>query len=176
MIQYQCDHWDGRFFALCTFVGSWSEDRSRQVGSVIVGPGKEILATGYNGLPRRVRVLPEARHSHEGGEKYLWFEHAERNAVYNMARIGVPTVGCRMYVDTFPCADCARAVIQAGIIELNTFLPDMNDATFARHYSAAEIMLAEAGVSLRLFRRDDVRLKEIVERFFATASTVTRNL
>jgi dCMP deaminase len=165
MIQHLCDDWDARFFALCTFLGAWSEDRSRQVGSVVVGPGNEIRATGYNGLPRKVLAHFEARYSHEDAEKYLWFEHAERNAIYNMARAGVSALGCRMYVDAFPCADCARAIIQSGIVELNSFPPDMTDKTFARHYTAAEAMFSESGISLRLFQRDDARLRQILEHF-----------
>lgn len=165
MIYHSCDHWDARFFAMCRLLGSWSEDRSRQVGSVVVGPGNEIRATGYNGLPRKVAAHVETRHSRENGEKYFWFEHAERNAIYNMARAGVSALGCRMYVDTFPCADCARAVIQSGIAQLNSFPPDMSDATFARHYKVAETMFREAGVELKTFRRDDPRLQESWERF-----------
>jgi dCMP deaminase len=102
------------------------------VGSVIVGSGNEIRGTGYNGLPRKVSAHHEARHSRENGEKYLWFEHAERNAIYNMARTGVSTLGCRIYVDNFPCADCARAIIQSGLVQLNSFTPDVMDANFAK--------------------------------------------
>ena len=171
MIHHQCNQWDARFFGVCAFVGSWSEDRSRQVGSVIVGPGNEIRATGYNGMPRGVTANLEARHSREGGEKYLWFEHAERNAIYNMARAGVSALRCRIYVDAFPCADCARGIIQSGIAELNTFAPDMSDPTFSRHYTAAAAMLAEAGVAVKLFRRDDPALKEVMERFVNAAGT-----
>lgn len=154
MIQ-QCTRWDARFFLLCASIGAWSEDSSRKVGCVVVGPNNEVRGTGYNGLPRKVSASPRERHSREGGEKYFWFEHAERNAIYNMARAGAPTVGCRMYVDTFPCADCARAIIQSGIVELNTFSPDFTDSNFARHYEVAQTMFAEASISLRIFRRDD---------------------
>ncbi|KRQ99337.1 hypothetical protein CP49_11990 [Bradyrhizobium valentinum] len=162
---HQCDSWDARFFLLCTLLSSWSEDRSRQVGSVIVGSGNTILGTGYNGLPRKVSADYEARHSRENGEKYLWFEHAERNAIYNMARAGVSTVGCRMYVNNFPCADCARAIVQSGIVQLNSFTPNMMDANFARHYSVAETMLFESGVEVRLFQKEDASLAEARKRF-----------
>jgi dCMP deaminase len=168
MIYHHCDYWDARFFALCTLLGSWSEDRSRQVGSIVVGPGNEIRATGYNGLPRKVSAHPETRHSRREGEKYLWFEHAERNAIYNMARSGTTSTGCRMYVDSFPCADCSRAIIQTGIVELNSFPPDMEDPTFARHYVAAETMLSESGVAVRLFGRDDPCLRQALEQFAAS--------
>jgi dCMP deaminase len=156
---HQCDIWDARLFVLCAVLGAWSEDRSRKVGSVVVGPGNEIRGAGYNGLPRGVFAQPDERHSREGGEKYLWFEHAERNAIYNMARAGVSAVGCRMYVDTFPCADCARGVIQSGIVEINSFEPDMRDAYFSRHYVVAQTMFAESGVVLKVFQKDDPVLK-----------------
>ena len=63
----------------------------------------------------------------------------------------------------FPCADCARAIIQSGISQLNSFAPDMNDARFARHYRAAETMLLEAGVDVRLFHKEDVSIAEAMK-------------
>ena len=55
----------------------------------------------------------------EKPEKYFWFEHAERNAIYNAARIGVSTRGCTMYLTCdMPCADCAKGIINAGIIKV----------------------------------------------------------
>jgi dCMP deaminase len=145
------------------------------VGGVVVGPGNEIRATGYNGLPRKVRAHLETRHSRQDGEKYLWFEHAERNAIYNMARSGASSAGCRMYVDSFPCADCTRAIIQSGIVELNSFPPDMKDPTFARHYVAAEAMLKESEVAVRLFRKDDPGLQQVLEQFAANISLRSRS-
>jgi dCMP deaminase len=155
----QLEVWDARFFSLCALLSSWSEDRKRQVGSVIVGPGNEVLGTGYNGLPRGVSAEHETRHSREDGEKYFWFEHAERNAIYNMARAGVSTVGCRMYVNNFPCADCARAIIQSGIAQLNSFPPDMTDAHFSKHYTVAKIMFKESGVDVRFFESEGASQK-----------------
>ena len=51
-------------------------------------------------------------------EKYFWFEHGERNAIYNAARVGIPLKGCKMFTNGVPCMDCARAIVQAGIIEV----------------------------------------------------------
>jgi dCMP deaminase len=49
--------------------------------------------------------------------KYEWIEHAERNAVYNAARVGVPLRGCTAYLnwEPYPCIECAKALVQAGI-------------------------------------------------------------
>jgi len=136
---------------MCAVVGSWSEDQSRQIGCVIAGDANEVRAVGFNGLPRGVNASVEERHRREGGEKYHWFEHAERNAIYNAARVGVALAGCRMYVSLYPCADCARAIIQSGIISVHTFAPPTNDAVFFRSYEIAKRMMSEAGVKVILY-------------------------
>ena len=126
---YICDptKWDTRFLRLAQEIAGWSEDRSRKVGSVIVGPSNEIRSTGFNGLPRGISSDFEERHDRADGKKYLWFEHAERNAIYNAARIGVSVYKCRIYSTLFPCADCLRGIIQCGISELVTYFPPEND-------------------------------------------------
>ena len=51
-------------------------------------------------------------------EKYDWIEHAERNAIYAAAREGRKLMGATMYLNKFPCVECARAIAQTGITEL----------------------------------------------------------
>jgi dCMP deaminase len=48
-------------------------------------------------------------------EKYDWMEHAERNTIYNAARLGISTLNSVMYATMRPCSACARAIAQAGI-------------------------------------------------------------
>src|SRR5262245_49631273 len=117
--------WDSRFMRLAEHIGGWSKDRSTRVGCVIVGPNREIRSTGYNGFPRGVEDLVDERHSRPA--KYKWTEHAERNAIYNAARIGVSIDGCAMYVPWFPCMDCARAIVQSGLSVLVAYRPDLDD-------------------------------------------------
>lgn len=52
--------------------------------------------------------------------KYEFVEHAERNAVYNAARVGISLDGCRAYLnwEPTPCIECTKAFIQAGIAEV----------------------------------------------------------
>ena len=151
-------------------IASWSEDSSRKVGSVIVGPNNEIRATGYNGLPRCIDSSQADRHDRQSGEKYLWFEHAERNAIYNASLIGTPTLGCRMYVNSFPCADCTRAIIQSGIQSLSTFNFDPDDAVYGHHFEVARQMLSEAGIKVKLFERNDEKIAELEKSFEETRS------
>lgn len=108
--------WNKYFMIMAELARTKSKDRSTQVGAVIVGEGHTVLSMGYNGFPRGVDDDVEARH--ERNLKYLVTEHAERNAVYAAAKNGIKLDGAAIYVSCggVPCADCCRAIIQAGII------------------------------------------------------------
>lgn len=91
--------WDAYFMSLCYMVSIKSKDQSTKYGAVIVGPDHEIRSTGYNSFPRGVNDNLSERQKRP--EKYLWFEHAERNAIYNAARMGTPLNGTTLYVQEF---------------------------------------------------------------------------
>lgn len=99
-----------------------SKDQSTQVGAIIVGPSKEIRSLGYNGAPRGCAADEDERGTTRP-EKYFWFSHAELNAITNAARVGTPLDGCSLLVTHPPCMDCARAIVQAGIVEVFTRMP-----------------------------------------------------
>lgn len=127
-------------------IAQWSKDRSTQVGCVIVGPDNEIRTTGYNGFPRGVDDELDERHARP--LKYKWTEHAERNAIYNAARVGIPLNGCRMYVPWFPCMDCARAIVQSGIVHLIAIRPDVRHATWGEDHKLALELFSEVRLKL----------------------------
>lgn len=110
--------WNRYFFNLVEAIALKSKDESSKIGAVIVGPDKEIRATGYNGFPRGVKDT--VRERHERPLKYKYTEHAERNAIYNAARHGASVNGCTLYCHWPPCSDCARAIVQAGIKRVYT--------------------------------------------------------
>ena len=147
------DKWDTRFFGIAQLVASWSEDNSRKIGAVVVGSANQILSTGYNGFPRGVKASDQARHSSKDREKYFWFEHAERNAIYNAARNGIALEGSFIYSTLFPCADCARAIVQCGMSELITSEPPTNDPTYQRSFEVSLDILLEGGVKVRYVNR-----------------------
>lgn len=101
--------WDDYFMAIAHVVATRSIDQSTKCGCVIVGSDHRVISLGYNGPPRGVDddKVPQTR-----PEKYVWFEHAERNAIFN-AR--VPMDEAIAYVTSLPCVDCFRALIQCGI-------------------------------------------------------------
>lgn len=139
--------WDTYFMNIAHLVATRSKDRSTKVGCVIVGPNNEIRSTGYNSFPRGIDDANEERHQRP--EKYAWTEHAERNAIYNAARHGTPTEGCRAFLPWFPCMDCARALVQAGIKEVVGVEPDLSTPKWGEDFRRALVLFDEAGVAVR---------------------------
>jgi dCMP deaminase len=146
-------NWDARFMGLAHYIAGWSKERGRRVGAVIIGPDNEIRATGHNGFARGVNEDVASRHERLSGEKYFWSSHAERNAIYNAARVGIAINGCRMYVPWFPCGECAKAIIQSGISELVAYEPDLADERWGADFRRVQQMLDEAGVRVRFIGR-----------------------
>jgi dCMP deaminase len=106
--------WVEYFLGIAEQVKLKSKDESTQIGAVIVGKDNEILSTGYNSFPRGLNDNKPERQ--ERPEKYFWMEHAERNAIYNAARVGTPLKNSTIYLTSgLPCTDCARAIINTGI-------------------------------------------------------------
>lgn len=144
-------NWDQYLFALCAVVAQKSKHTRTKVGCILVGPDKEIRSTGYNGMPRLVDDSALWRYDRPQSE--LYFEHAERNAIYNACRHGTPLKGCTAYVPWHPCADCARGIIQAGIVEvvLDPAFEMSSDlaARWKDSHEAARVMFREAVVKVR---------------------------
>ncbi len=139
--------WDDYFLGLADAAGTRSKDGSTQVGCVIVGDYQMVVSTGYNDLPRQVENLPER---FEAPEKYLWVEHAERNAIYMAARRGVALEGSTIYMQSMPCVDCARAIIQSGIRHITTRDPYKisNSGHYDSQFPVVLTMLQEGNVGV----------------------------
>ena len=146
------DKWHKRFMEVAELVSTWSKDPSTKVGAIVVGPDREIRSTGYNGLVRGVDDNKPERL--ERPTKYDFFEHAERNAVYNACLIGASLKGCVIYVTSMPCPDCARAIIQSGIKMVVTYKPEIDENapqnTWRDKLVFSEEMFKEAGIEYLL--------------------------
>ena len=146
------DKWNKPFMEVAELVSTWSKDPSTKVGAIVVGPDREIRSTGYNGLVRGVDDNKPERL--ERPTKYDFFEHAERNAVYNACLIGASLKGCVIYVTSMPCPDCARAIIQSGIKMVVTYKPEFDEHapqnTWRDKLVFSEEMFKEAGIEYLL--------------------------
>lgn len=131
---------------------NFSKDQSTKVGCVIVGPSGESRAWGYNGAPRKC-LADEDERGVGRPEKYYWFSHSEVNAITNAARLGVPLENSTLIVTHPPCMDCARAIVQAGIVEVWTEEPkDEFKDRWKEHYTRTRKLFEECGVSYNEMR------------------------
>ncbi|MBP3308355.1 MAG: dCMP deaminase family protein [Clostridia bacterium] len=137
--------WDEYFMGVALLAAQRSKDPSTQVGACIVDENNRILSTGYNGFPKGCSDddFPWNRDESLGETKYQFVVHAELNAILNTR--GKSLVGSRVYVGLFPCNECAKSIIQAGIREV-IYLSDKYADTQSTVNSKR--MLAAAGVKL----------------------------
>ncbi|MBS1722854.1 MAG: dCMP deaminase family protein [Armatimonadetes bacterium] len=132
-----------------------SSDTSTQVGCVIVDASHTVVSLGYNGWPRGVEPFEPGDPRWDRPGKYLWMEHAERNAIYNAGRTGASLSGSTFYVTLFPCADCARGIVQVGAKEVvyhtvsTELMTKATSHSWDESYQASLKMFEEAGVVVR---------------------------
>lgn len=138
--------WDEYFMGVAQLASMRSKDPSTQVGCCIVDEQNRILSTGYNGFPHGCAddEFPWGRDEDKGETKYPFVVHAELNAILNNR--GKSLQGSRLYVGLFPCNECAKAIIQAGVSEV-VYLSDKYATTPST--LASKRMLAAAGIKLR---------------------------
>ena len=107
--------WDEYFMGIALMSAMRSKDPGTQVGACIVSQNHRILSMGYNGFPNGCSddVFPWSREGDALENKYFFTTHSELNAILNYR--GGSLEGTRMYVTLFPCNECAKAIIQAGI-------------------------------------------------------------
>jgi len=137
--------WPKKMYDLALEVATWSKDPKRQVGAVIFRGKNNVVAVGYNGIPR---ALEDKTDRLEGDAKYQWIEHAERNAIYMASQSGINLDDCSMAATLFPCVECVRAILQCGIAHLITAKPDFSDHKWGEQYFISVEMLEEAGTKI----------------------------
>lgn len=125
----------------------FSKDPSTKVGAIILTPDmSRILSTGINGFPRKVNDEVSERWMRP--EKYHWVAHAELNAVCNAARSGTSINDSIVVVTMFPCSECAKTLVQAGIRHLYTPRPNTDNPKWGADSQYSLKMFEEAGLSI----------------------------
>ena len=158
------EKWKTFYMRLVYENAAMSKDQSTHVGAVVVGPDKEVRSMGYNSFPRGMIDNDPAKQQRPN--KYFFFEHAERNAVYNATLSGTSLKGCTMFTGGIPCADCGRSVIQSGInhvvihsgwprngYDLKKGTPEKTDQ-WTDSLIATWTMFRETGVTVELFNKE----------------------
>lgn len=137
--------WDEYFMSIALVAGLRSKDPNTQVGACIANADNHIIGTGYNGWPKDIPhdTFSWQREGRLLETKYPYVVHAELNAILNSIR---RLDGCRIYVPLFPCNECAKAIIQAGIREVIY----MEDKYFDQDaFKASRTLFLTAGVKMR---------------------------
>ena len=135
--------WNRRFLELTDVIARWSKDPSRGVGALIVSPSKQIMSTGFNGLPRGFEDTPDRL---QRPTKYDFVVHAELNALIQCACNGVSPIGCTLYSSFSPCVNCAIAIVQAGIECVITYDLEASDARWIDSIEKSVEVFAESGI------------------------------
>ncbi len=109
--------WDECFMRMTHIISERSKDPKTQVGAVVVDQKNVVVGMGYNGFPRGIESdqLPWEREGKPTDTKYGYICHAEENAIYNA---NTSTNDCKVYCNLFPCNECAKTLIQKGIVEV----------------------------------------------------------
>jgi dCMP deaminase len=138
--------WDRYFMQIASVVATRSTCLRRQVGALLV-LNKRILTTGYNGTPSGLKHCEEVGCLREklnipSGERHELCRglHAEQNAIIQAAIHGVAIENSVLYCTHYPCAVCAKMLVNAGVknLILSSNYPD----------SLAKEIFAEAGISV----------------------------
>ncbi len=94
----------------------WAENSyciRRKVGALLV-KDRMIISDGYNGTPTGFENICEDEHDHS--KPYVL--HAEANAITKVARSNNNSQGATLYITASPCLECAKLIIQAGIVRV----------------------------------------------------------
>ena len=135
--------WDNRWLDMASMVSTWSKDPSTQIGAIAV-KDKRLVSTGYNGFPRGIEDLDDRWNNRE--EKYKYVVHAEMNCIYNANYHNQSLKGSTMYIVELPvCHECAKGIIQAGVIRVVTKFKDA-PLKWAKSTEITQKMFEEAGI------------------------------
>lgn len=159
------ERWDRHFLGLSEYHSRLSKDPSTRVGSVIVGPDREILSAGFNGFPRGIADTPERLGDRE--TKLRLIVHAEMNALLAAARLGVRLKGCTLYLAATddsgvvwggpPCTRCTVEIIQVGISEIVSYPIKAIPSKWHADLQLARQLIDEAGIHYRELSRESQR-------------------
>lgn len=138
----QVPTWPEYFREEAIATASRSKDPSTQVGAIIVDKDKATVSKGYNGFPSGIL---ETEERWQRPIKYDLVIHAECNAIARAAKRGIAVDGCTMYVTHFPCLNCAKTIIAAGIKELYY---GQTVKGWDEDHKKAFALMAEAGIKI----------------------------
>lgn len=136
--------WDRYFMDMAHLAATRATCDRKHVGAVVVRD-KRVVATGYNGSPPGLPHCDEVGHDivtqADGTENCVRTVHAEANAILQAAQYGVPLAGTTLYTNTYPCWNCAKAILGAGVAAVVVDQDYRNDLRVAEAFAASGVRL-----------------------------------
>src|SRR5436190_24185196 len=132
-----------------------SPNQIRKVGAVLITADRKAEIAACNTFPPGIKKLPERV---VGDNRFIWLEHAERAAIFEAARRGTATDGALLVSTYFPCTDCARAIIQAGVRTVATPRPEFDDPVWGESFRTSAAILAEGSVEVVFLTEDQEQI------------------
>ena len=153
-------NWDEYFMGIAKLTAGRSKDPNTQVGACIVSKDNRVLSCGYNGTPNGFDddTFPWAREGKPLETKYMYVCHAEANAIDNFRGYKKEFEGAKLYVDLFPCNECAKKIIQSGIKEV-IYLSDKYKDTEST--IASKLMFDTCGVKYRQMEKEHQKVLKL---------------
>lgn len=125
---------------------NFSKDPRTKVGCVIASSDMtSIISTGWNSMPDDVDGSTDRW---EREKKENWVVHAEVNAICKAAKNGIRLQDTVCFVSLFPCSQCCKFLIQAGIKKLIAPKPDLLNVRWGANWALAIDLLKEARIGL----------------------------
>ena len=136
------------FMGVAILSSGRSKDPNTQVGACIVDTNNRILSIGYNGTPNGFDddLFYWNREGNNLETKYPYVCHAELNAILNYRGNRFDLKDSKIYVDLFPCNECAKAIIQSGINEVIYLSDKYRDTDSNKAY---RLLFDKCGVTYR---------------------------
>lgn len=147
--------WDEYFMEIAKLSARRSKDPATQVGACIVSKDNRILSIGYNGAPNGFSddYMPwgKGKDKERLYTKFFYVCHAEMNAILNYRGSKKDLEEAKIYVDSFPCNECAKIIIQSGIKEVIYLI---NEDEGKETNTAAQMLFKTCGVNYRQFVKE----------------------
>ncbi len=117
--------------------------KRRQVGALLV-KNRMIISDGFNGTPSGF----ENQCEDDNNTTKAYVLHAEANAITKVAKSGNSSEGATLYITTAPCIECAKLIIQSGIVRV----------VYGEEYRKSEgiELLRRANIKVEIFNDDQL--------------------
>ncbi len=148
--------WDQYFMLQAVLLSLRSTCTRLSVGAILVRD-QRMIAGGYNGsVSGDKHCIDDGCYMVDG--HCLRTIHAEMNAVLQCAKFGIPTDGAELYVTDFPCLQCTKMLLQAGVKKIH-YLRNYNNDSYAlellklKEVALEQVKLDKEYIATALFKQ-----------------------